>query len=416
MPLYRYSSSSRHRVIARRAVPRQAIYSWLWLAPLAGLAVFLGPSHTLLPAEPGPLTIRRGGVYSGTFRSPDSAVPCITIATTEPVTLQNCVLEGAGNLIQADQGWAQLTVLNCRGYGLRPSQDQVPRGKFLVAGSAKSVRIEHNYMEQTTGISIHRWNGDGSAAQTLTVRYNQAKNIDARYRNGGGTFADFIGLDKVSNLQGVDISWNQVINEPNNSLVGDIIAFYNSGGSASSPMRVHDNYVQGAYPYPATGSEFTGTGMIVDGDQTNTQGFIEAYNNHFVATCNSAMNIAGGHDIYYHHNRIVMAGLMPDGVTKLPSAYTGIAIFNYYKQAKFVRLRADHNTIGYVHWGRNNPYPNRQDEGDYGIQIITNTQHLPNPITPQTEQDEHGRWLAKVRQQHLTIGPAPATLASQGKP
>ncbi|MCB2380565.1 hypothetical protein LGH70_23425, partial [Hymenobacter sp. BT635] len=122
-------------------------------------------------------------------------------------------------------------------------------------------------------------------------------------------------------------------------------------------------------------------------------------------TCNSAMNIAGGHDVYYHDNRIIMAGLMPDGTTKLPTAYTGIAIFNYYKQDKFTNLKVDKNTIGYVHWGRNNPYANRQDEGDYGIQIITNTQHLPNPITQQTERDEYTRWLGKVRQLGLTIGP-----------
>ncbi|MCB2378935.1 hypothetical protein LGH70_15145, partial [Hymenobacter sp. BT635] len=187
MPLYRSTSLSRH--VVRPRAPRQAFYSWFWLAPLAGLVLLLGPSQALPPTTPGPVVIRQGGVYTGTFRSTDSSVPCVTIDTTEPVTLQSCVLQGAGTLIQADQGWAQLTVVNCRGYGLRPSRDQVARGLFLRAGSAKSLRIENNYMEHTTGISIHRWNGDGSAAQTLTVRYNQAKNIDARYRNGGGTFA-----------------------------------------------------------------------------------------------------------------------------------------------------------------------------------------------------------------------------------
>ncbi|MCB2378025.1 Ig-like domain-containing protein, partial [Hymenobacter sp. BT635] len=156
--------------------------------------------------------------------------------------------------------------------------------------------------------------------------------------------------------------------------------------------------------YPATATEFTGTGMIVDGDQTNTQGFIEAYDNHFVATCNSAMNIAGGHDVYYHDNRIIMAGLMPDGTTRLPTAYCGGAIFNYYGQGSFSNFKVDKQVIGYVHWGRNNPYANRQDEGDYGILIMTNTQHLPNPITQQTERDEYTRWLGKVGQNGLKIG------------
>ncbi|TGE14042.1 hypothetical protein [Hymenobacter elongatus] len=411
MPAQRSAFSNQKYVSARATARRRGVYGRIWLVLLTGLSLLVGPSRAVPATGPAPLIIRRGGTYTGSYRSTDSQVPCITIATKEPVTLRNCVLSGAGNLIEAKQGWAQLTVVDCRGYSLLPSQDQVQRGYFLVADAAQSVRIENNYFEQTAGISIYQWNGDGSAAQTLTVRYNQAKNIDSRYRNGGGTLTNFLGLNGVRGLRNLEIAWNEVINEPNKSLVEDNIALYNSGGTAQSPFRIHHNYVQGAYPYPATAAKFSGTGMIVDGDQASNQGFIEAYNNHFVSTCNSAMNIASGHDVYYHDNRLVTSGLLPDG-SHLPSAYTGIAVFNAYNQASFGNFKVDNNTIGYVQWGRNSPYQDRQDEADYGFKILTNTQHLPNPITLQTEKDEYIRWLGKVRKQGIRLGPAAQPLLS----
>ena len=398
---------------APRPVRHHAMRHWACMALVAGLSLLMGASHPIPLTGPEPIIIRQGGTYTGTFRSLNSEVPCITIATREPVTLQGCVLSGAGNLIEAKQGWAKLTVVNCRGYGLLPSQDEMQRGYFLSTLGATSVRVEHNYFEQTAGINIHQWNGDGSPAQTLSIRYNNAKNIDARYRNGGNTLTNFVALNEVRVLSNLEIAWNQVINEPNNSLVEDNIALYNSGGTAQSPFRVHDNYVQGAYPYPADSPKFSGTGMIIDGDKTNTQGFIEAYNNQFVQTCNSGMNIAAGHHVRYHHNRIVMSGLLPDG-TRLPSAYTGIAVFNGYEQSSFGNHRVDNNTIGYVQWGRSNPFPDRQDEADYGIRIITNTQHLPNPVTRDTEANEFTIWQQKLRKQGVQVGPGVRSAARAG--
>ena len=361
----------------------------------------------------GPLVITQGGTYSGNYRSTDPNTPAIKVQTTQPVVIENCIIAGVGELIDARSNGTNLIVRNNRGYGLPQTQDNVPRGRFINANQARSLRIENNYLEHTTGITIHMWSGDGSPAQTLTVRYNQAKNIDARYRNGGSTFGNFIGLDKVYALKNMEIAWNQVINEPNNSLVEDNIALYNSGGTAQSPFRVHDNYVQGAYPYPADSPKFSGTGMIIDGDKTNTQGFIEAYNNQFVQTCNSGMNIAAGHHVRYHHNRIVMSGLLPDG-TRLPSAYTGIAVFKGYEQSSFGNHQVDNNTIGYVQWGRSNPFPDRQDEADYGIRIITNTQHLPNPVTRDTEANEFTIWQQKLRKQGVQVGPGVRSAARAG--
>ncbi|UOQ50802.1 Ig-like domain-containing protein [Hymenobacter cellulosivorans] len=351
----------------------------------------------------GPLTITQGGTYTGNFKSTNSRVPCILIQTTQPVIIENCILAGAGDLILANAGGYNLTVRNNRGYGLQQSLDNERHGRFLEVNGARSVTIENNYFEHTTGIAIYQWSGDGSASQTLKVRRNVAKNMDGRYRNGGGTFCNFLGLNQVKALSNVEVAWNQVINEPNNSLVEDNINFYNSGGTASSPMSIHDNYVQGAYPFPATDTKFTGTGMIVDGDGSSQQGYLDATQNQFVSTCNSAMNIAGGHHVRYTQNRMVTSGLLPNG-TKLNATYCGIAVFNFYQQALFGNHLVDNNTMGMVKWGANNPFPNRNDNGDYGFPIHTNTQHLPNPITLQTEQDEWTRWINKLKANGITIG------------
>jgi hypothetical protein len=368
-----------------------------------------------LPAGDGQtLVIRKGGTYSGTYRSPDSGVPCVRIETTEPVTLQNCVLTGAGNLIHANAGGAQLTVLNCRGYGLMPSRDQTRRGRFLEASSARSVRVEHNYFEQTSGISIYRWSGDGTATQTLTVRYNQCRNLDGRLRDGGEEFCNFLGLNAVPALENIEVAWNEVVNEPDKSLVADNINFYNSGGTRRSPARVHDNYIQGAYPYPATGPRYDGSGITLDGDgraELSATAFVDAYSNQIISTCGAAMNIAAGHDNHFHDNRMVTSGQLPDG-THLPSSWAASAIWNAYKQPPgvFHSNQLSRNVVGYVHWGGSVPFPNRQDLSPGLCEACTGTTHLPNPITPQTEQAEWTLWQQKLGRQNMQVGSARAAV------
>ena len=355
-----------------------------------------------------PITITQGGTYTGNFRSTDSNTPCIRIQTNQPVTITGCVLVGAGDLIDAKNGGSSLVITNNKGYGIQQSQDNRRHGRFLEVNSGRSVRVENNYFEHTSGIAAYQWSGDGSAAQTLTVRYNQAKNIDGRFRNGGGEYVQFCGLNQVRNVGNLEIGWNQVMNEPNNSLVEDNINFYNSGGTQQSPARVHDNYVQGAYPYPANGGKFTGTGMTTDGDgssPTTTAAYIEAYNNQFISTCNAAMNIAAGHDVHYHDNRMITSALLPDG-SALNATYAATAIFNAYQQPGnvFYGNATTNNTIGFVKQGYNVPFANRHDLSSGACSNCTGTNHLPNPITLQTEQGERDLWQQKLQQNNVKLG------------
>ncbi|QNE38687.1 T9SS type A sorting domain-containing protein [Hymenobacter sp. NBH84] len=329
------------------------------------------------------------------------------IATTEPVQLVNCTLAGAGDLIVSGEG-ANLIVRNCRGYGLEPSRTGVGRGRFVNSYRARRLWIEHNYFEQTSGLNIDRWSTSGGVAgvgQPLLVRYNQARNIDGRWRgNQGSTRASFVILNTVRSLPGVEISYNEVRNTANQSLVEDNINLYASSGTSSSPIRVHNNFVFGAYPFPATGTGYTGTGMTTDGNGNASEvtAFVEAYENQFVSTCNAAMNIAAGHDIYYHDNRLVTSGLLADG-TRLPSTWAGTSIFNYYKLPGnvFFNNRVERTVVGYMSKGGQN---GRQDVSP-GACASCAVEALPNPVTVDTERGEDVRWQQKLQQRNITVGP-----------
>ena len=376
-------------------------------------------------AYQGPITITQGGTYTGNYRSTDSGTPAVTIATSAPVTLQGCVLVGPGDLIQANGTPGDITVLNSQAFGTTPTQDNRYRGRFIAATNARNIRAENNYLEHTTGFTIYQFSGDGSANQTVRILRNKVLDIDGRTRNGGTVIANFVGLNTVRSVAGIEIAWNQVINEPNLSSVEDNINLYNSGGTAQSPARVHNNYVQGAYPFPATATYFSGTGMTTDGNAVNsaseTAAFVNAYNNQFISTCNAGMNIAAGHDISYYNNRIVTSALLPDG-TALRAVYAATAVFNGNQAPAsiFYNNSIRDNTIGYRSPGYTIPFPDRHDLSNGACATCTNTTHLPNPITPATEQNEFVLWQQKLTQNGITLGVAgsvsPNTPPANGAP
>ncbi len=392
--------------------------SWLLLL----LTLTAGCAQAQVPnvTYSGPLEITKGGTYSGNYRSNDSSVPVIHITTTEPVILQNCILVGPGELILADHDHTNLTIRECQGYGTTPTQDDRGRGVFLYMYKGQSLVMEHNYLEQNQGVVLDRWVGDGSSNQTVRIRYNRAVNIDGSTRNnpqqGQGCFAL---LNTVIGVGNIEIAWNQIINTPNKSAVGDNLNFNNSGGTGSSIARVHDNYVQGAYPVPATGPAFSGTGFTTDGDgqsPSTTASYIELDHNQFVSTCNAGINVASGHDINIHDNRAVTSGYLPSG-EKLQALSCGITPFNYYKSPAptFGNVRIVDNTVGFACYYASNPYPNRSDFCLALATTVSGNVSLPANLTVQTEQNEWALWQQKLQQNGITPGlsgsaptPAPA--------
>ncbi|WP_149867159.1 hypothetical protein [Solirubrum puertoriconensis] len=366
------------------------------------------------------LIIKRGGIYTGTYRSNNPNKPCIRIDTDEPVVLRRCRLEGAGLLIDARNGGARLTVQNCVGVALAPTEENQAPGRFLEVNDGNSVTVANCELRQTGGIVVYKWQGNGSANQTLRILRNRTFNITGRYRNGGGSKTHFVLLNQVRAVPNVEIAWNQVINEPDRSMVEDNINIYNSSGTAKSPIRIHNNYIQGAYPVPATADSFTGSGITTDGDGSTPltcTAYVEAYDNQVVSTCNAAMNIAAGHHIRYSNNRMVSSSRLRDG-RELKATYAATSVFNAYDKPRsvFFANKIEKNVIGFAKNGYKVPMANRHDLSTGHCSTCVANIHLPNPITLQSEAHEWRRWQQKITKSRIKVGPEQTQLMASKTP
>src|SRR5882762_2174350 len=99
-----------------------------------------------------------------------------------------------------------------------------------------------------------------------------------------------------------EIAWNEFINEPFISRAEDVISIYNSAGTQASPLLIHNNYIQGAYPGDPVSDGYTGSGITVE---TNSS-FVIVHSNQVVTTTNVGIGIAGGHDVQITNNRVIL--------------------------------------------------------------------------------------------------------------
>jgi hypothetical protein len=382
-----------------------------------------------------PITITKGGTYTGNWQSLDPDVAAVTINTSEPVTLQNCNLRSRGHLITDGQENVKLTVRGCKAVGLNPNVAGKSVGRFVILVKPNYAIIEHNFFKQTGGIWIIDYGGNFTLGQTIKVRYNRAVNIDGRHSDGNGGYRKGIkDWDKVSfmafnhqrGLPGMEVAWNEVINTPYQSAVEDVISGYMSGGTPASPLRIHDNYLQGAYGNdplnPAAPGEdgFYSGGAIQMGDNADNKdfGYTWAYRNQIVGVSGGAISISGGHDSRIFNNRVVSSGALPNG--KRWAWGGGINVWDYYKWAGqsngeyYYNNRAYNNVIGVVLGFRADQNGQKQRGDTWFPDCATNTdgssqctgnKMLPDPITYQTEQNEYSLWQQKVREAGVKIGP-----------
>jgi hypothetical protein len=384
----------------------------------------------------GPVVITQGGIYSDDWESLDPNTPAVTIRTSEPVALLNCHVRGRSDLIKTAVSHAHLTVRDCYGYGLNPDVAGQAPGRFLDAEDFSSVDVENNYLEGTGGIYLLNYRGDAAAGDTVTVLANRAHNIDGRKSDGQGGWLDyndrtrlsdgffeqgyeerqFVQLDKVRRVPGMEVAWNEVINDPGASRVEDNINIYFSGGTPDSPLLIHDNYIQGAYtiqPWQDSYSDgaysydwsFSGGGILLgDGDTTNpalASSYVWAYDNQVVSTTNYGIAIAAGHDNQFFNNRIVSCGQLPDGGA-IAAQNVGAYIWDEYGvgTGAFYNNGGHDNAIGWVETdGR------RNDWWVPDAAFWTNNVRLPGPITIDTEAAEYALWLIKLADAGVVVGP-----------
>lgn len=357
----------------------------------------------------GPIVITAGGTYSGNWESLDTNVPAVDIQTSQPVIIENASIRSAGHLINVRTG-TNITVRNCRGLGLLPTVDSRGHGRFVNARKPANLIVENNFFENTSGILVHEFIGDGSPSQTIRIRYNKVRNINGKHRNGTTrNLVQFVQFNQVIKTANMEISWNDVLNEPGFSAVEDNINMFNSGGTAGSPLLLHNNFIKGAYPVNPLATSFSGGGILTDGSGTGdlASAYIQAYQNVVISTTNHGMGIAAGHDIQFFNNRVISSGLFADG-TRIPAQYSGIWMRNYYNASpdNWYNNANRNNTLAWVKFGYNleGQEPDRHDISKSGCENCPDNISLPNPVTLDMEQQEHLNWLQRSREAAVTVG------------
>ena len=368
-----------------------------------------------------PLTIREGGTYSGNWASTNPSIPAVTIATDQPVIILNSYVKGPGNLIQAQTGHTNLIVRNTVGYGLNPNIAGRAKGSFVLVDSVAKLIVEHCDIENTDfGISVvNGYSGNRKGDQTIIVRYNRGKNMDGRYSDGHGgymtsmnarTWSHFIQLEQVTGVPGIELAWNQVVDEPFQSSVDDVINIYQSSGTPQSPMHIHDNYIQGAYSNNPKLDSYSGGGIITDGNidtKSNATAYVKIYNNQVISTTNYGIAFSNGHDNAAYNNRIISCGCLADGSSIVGQNVGAYVVDTYNGNLANGTFYNDHMYNNVIAWVNNKEGWNHNRNDMYfsvtGSDYGRNTA-LPNPISYKTEKAELILWLKHIKNAHITPG------------
>lgn len=310
---------------------------------------------TVSPNQAKSLIITAGGTYSGHWDSDNPDIPAVTIRTTEPVILENCVVSGVGTLISTRFGDpeprrdgvnprnthdADLTVRNCRAMGRQPELSDRPSPRFLVALNPQRIKLQHNFIEGTRGIWVYA-DPARTPAKEIAIRFNTAMNLDGRCRDRcspqnvgawvdryGIAITNFVQLADIHEAGTVDVSWNYVRNEPGKSAVEDIISLFRVRGTKYRPVTIGNNLLIGAFPgqQPFIG-RYSGSGIMVDGvkaDASTGPAWTKIFANRILYASNAGIGIAAGNNNEVYDNVVVRPARYSDGseiITKTVGIY-----------------------------------------------------------------------------------------------
>lgn len=362
-----------------------------------------------------PIQIAKGGVYTGRWHSLSPNTPAVKVMTGEPVTIQNCQIQSAGDGIQSLSHKAQLTVRNCLGEGLNPNVVNRQKGYFLNVGNFSQVVVEnntaiafgHGVRALNYGQAIRR------RGQTVVIQHNRFQNVDGRLSDGEGGYlkdlegsgATAIGLNTLRQAN-VEISWNEIVNRPFFSRVEDLVSTYGSSGTPMRPISIHNNYLQGGYgPDPKEDKDHTGA-MINVGDAPGRVGYVHVYNNQVVSFENSGILVSAGRHNKAWDNRVISARQAADGSVLGGNWRADLVLWDYY----------DGSATG--DWGDNRLSDNKVNvvgkggsaARDYlpslgGSNIVTGTTDpLGRLATPEDELTEYQYWLQKLAVTSVHVG------------
>ena len=356
-----------------------------------------------------PIVITAGGTYRGSWESQDATTPAVLIRTSEPVVIEHSFIRSRGHLIRSDHGFdVDLIVRYVYGEALVPNVEGRAPGRFVSADTYRQVTVERSTMVGTAGIYLYR-STEGASARIVG---NRALNIDGRVADGAGGFdtsqrgdlVQFVQFNAGNALRGTEVAWNEVINEPFVSRVEDIVSLFATTGAPDDPIRIHNNFLQGAYPLDPAEDGFSGGGiMLGDGGGGHQQ----AYMNQVVATSNYGIAISGGHDQHVFDNRVVSCGVLPDG---RPIASQNVGIYVTTRQgdpADSVK-RGSGNLIAWAHPRliRNDYWVPAASEWSHNVSLV-----VGRTVTCDREAHEYEYWQRKLAAAGMAIGANRALMA-----
>lgn len=356
-----------------------------------------------------PLVITEGGTYSGNWESANPDVPAISIRTDEPVMIRGSHLRSRGHLIEGVIDGVDLTVIDSTAEGLNPSREGRVPGRFVILRNPSRVLIERNELNGTSGIRLEGYTGN-RGDDTYRILRNRVTNVDGRMSTGTGfssndsdaELVQFVQFVQVRAVPGIEVSWNDVCNEPGRSRVEDVVSVYVSSGTDSSPISLQDNFIKGAYPVDPTSDQYSGGGIMLGDGVADGSGVgnVDASRNVIVNTTNYGMAVSAGQSMRMSGNRLFSTGLLPNGAA-VAAQNVGLYVWNIHQQPDFGDVEVFDNVAG---WER----PNQGDRNDFwlpDVSTATANESYNGVVTDKVIGTEYSSWLARARAAGVTIGP-----------
>src|SRR4051812_1499243 len=116
---------------------------WPFLVVSLAILTMAGAAAFMVDLAPGKFVIRKGGTYSGNWASFDADVPAVVIKTSEPVIIENSIVQGRGILIVGATKHVDITIRNTRGVAVEPNIKGRSPGRFVSLEQFKNVVIEN---------------------------------------------------------------------------------------------------------------------------------------------------------------------------------------------------------------------------------------------------------------------------------
>jgi hypothetical protein len=237
------------------------------------------------------------------------------------------------------------------------------------------------------------------------------------YESTGEEFPHAIIFSQCSGLTSTQIAWNSIVNTPGESYSNDLINMYETSGTASSPIQIDNNYINGLYAIDPSTQYDSGCGIITDGT-TETTAYVNIFDNTVLNTGNCGINMPDGHNNNVYDNTVLSTGVLPDG-DAFYGENVGISCYNAHSSSLYGDNNVYDNTSGWIRMpGTDFNASGNTTMSDYfvpGVSVDTgNTSLALADVTSAAQSAAYASWQASATSAGVTIGPGSGTTTGGG--